>query len=178
MSRSDGESRDLVPLDLVRSEESPEEVRRYLMFRACDEWFGLPIECVSGIHPLERMVRVPNAPREVVGIQNLRGRVLTLFDLGACLVIPAGRPPNSQVIVLDLGDPDLFIGLAVQEVGQVQAIPACEVEAPPARADGPGALEGVCAWRGRVVSLVDLTRLLARQLQEWGVTLESRERKG
>ena len=174
MSKSDGESQGLVPLDLVR----PEEARRYLVFRACDEWFGLPIECVRGIHPLERVIRVPNAPREVVGIQNLRGRILTLFDLGTCLNIPAGRPPNTKAIVLDVGDPDLFIGLAVQQVGQVQAIPASSVEAPPARPDAAGAVEGVCAWLGQVVSLLDLARLLARQLQEWGVIPEVRQRKG
>ncbi len=178
MSASDGGSQALVPLGLEGTDEAPQEAQRSVLFRACDEWFGLPIEWVREIQPLERVVRVPNAPAEVVGVQNLRGRILTLFELGACLGIPAGRLPNTHAILLDLGDPDLFIGLAVQRVGQVQAIPASAVEAPPPRPDGSGVLEGVCEWKGQIVSLLDLTRLLARQLQEWGVALDARERKG
>ncbi len=176
MSASEGESQALIRLDLDGAAEAAEEARRYVVFRACDEWFGLPIESVREIHPLERVIRVPNAPGEVLGIQNLRGRILTLFHLGACLGLPAGRLPTSHAIVLDLGDPDLFIGLAVQRVGQVQAIPPSAVEAPPPRPEGTGVLEGVCEWQGQVVSLLDLARLFARQLQEWGVVPELRGR--
>ncbi len=176
MSGIDGDSQALVRLDLEGSDEAPEEAQRYVLLRGCDEWFGLPIEWVRGIQPLERVIRVPNAPAEVVGVQNVRGRILTLFDLGACLNIPAGRLPNTHAVVLDLGDPDLFIGLAVQRVGQVQVIPASAVEAPPPRPEGSGVLEGVCDWQGQIVSLLDPTRLLARQLQEWGVVPEARGR--
>ncbi len=176
MSAIDGESQALVPLDLEEPDEAPEEARRYVLFRSGDEWFGLPIEWVRQIQPLERVIRVPNAPPEVVGIQNVRGRILTLFDLCVCLDIPLGRLPNTHAVVLDLGDPDLFIGLAVQRVGQVQVIPASAVEAPPPRPEGASVLEGVCQWQGQIVSLLDLGRLLARQLQEWGVVLEARGR--
>ncbi len=172
MSASDGESQALIRLEMAGADEPPEEARRYVMFRACEEWFGLPIEAVQEIHPLARVIRVPNAPAEVIGIQNLRGRILTLFNLGACLGMPAGRFPNTHGIVLDLGDPDLFIGLAVERVGQVQAIPDSAVEAPPPRPEGAGVLEGVCEWQGQVVSLLDLARLFARPLQEWGVVPE------
>jgi purine-binding chemotaxis protein CheW len=174
MSGIDGDSQALVRLDLEGSGETPEEGQRYVLFRSCDEWFGLPIGWVRGIQPLERVIRVPNAPAEVVGVQNVRGRILSLLDLGACLDIPTGRLPNTYAVVLDLGDPDLFIGLAVQRVGQVQAIPASAVEAPPPRPEGSGILEGVCEWQGQIVSLLDPTRFLARQLQEWGVVPEAR----
>ena len=69
----------LASVDLAES--APEEVRRVILFQACDEWFALPIGYVREVQPLERVTRVPNAPRAVLGILNIRGRVVGLLDL-------------------------------------------------------------------------------------------------
>ncbi|MEK7205464.1 MAG: chemotaxis protein CheW, partial [candidate division NC10 bacterium] len=92
---SETEAQGLVPLHVEQAtDEAPDELRRLILFQACDEWFGLPIEWVREIHPLDRLTRVPNAPAEILGILNLRGRVLTLLDLGGCPGIPPGTRPN------------------------------------------------------------------------------------
>ena len=153
-------------------EPVPEEVRRVILFRACDEWFALPIGFVREVQPLERVARVPNAPRGVLGILNMRGRVLTLFGLAECLEIPPGDEPCTHVVVLDLGDPELRIGVAVQVIGGVRRIPVSAVEAPPPREGGPECLEGVFEVEGQVVGLLDLMRVFGRSLSEWGVALE------
>jgi purine-binding chemotaxis protein CheW len=156
------------------AEPTPEEVRRVILFQACGEWFALPIAVVREVQPLERVARVPNAPREVLGILNIRGRVLTLFGLAECLEIPPGAEGCTHVVVLDLGDPDLRIGLAVQAIGGVRRIPVTALEPPPPRGAGPDCLEGVFEVGGRVVGLLDLARVFARSLSEWGITLETR----
>jgi purine-binding chemotaxis protein CheW len=161
-------------LDLERAtDEAPEELRRLILFQACDEWFSLPIEWVREIQPLGRVTRVPNAPAEILGILNLRGRTLTLFDLAGCLGIPPGTRPNTLVVVLDFGDPELCVGLAAQRTAQVRGMPASAIEPPP-REGGVGGLEGVFELEGRVVGLLDLSRVFASALPEWGVTLEAR----
>ena len=162
----------LHPLDL--EETAPEEFRRVILFRACDEWFALPIVYVREVQPLERVTRVPNAPRAVLGILNIRGRVLTLFGLAECLEIPAGSTPCTHVVVLDLGEPELRMGVAVQAIGGVRRIPVSAVEPPPPRDGGPDCLEGVFEVEGHVVGLLDLGRVFVRHLSEWGVTLEGR----
>ena len=156
------------------AEPVPEEVRRVILFQACDEWFALPIAFVREVQPLERAARVPNAPRGVLGILNIRGRVLTLFGVAECLEIPPGVEPCTHVVVLDLGDPELRIGLAVQGIGGVRRIPVSAVEPPPPREGGPECLEGVFEGEGHVVGLLDLARVFARSLSEWGITLEPR----
>ena len=153
-------------------DEAPEELRRLILFQVCDEWFALPIAWVREIQPLEGLTRVPNAPPEVLGIMNLRGRILTLFDLAPALGIPAGARPATHVVVLDFADPDLHIGLAVQRIAQIRQVPAAAMEA--AAREGVGALEGILGVDGRVVALLDLARVFARHLPEWGVTLEPR----
>jgi purine-binding chemotaxis protein CheW len=172
MSETEGPG--LAHLDLEReTDEAPEELRRLIVFQACDEWFGLPIEWVREIQPLERLARVPNAPAEVVGILNLRGRVLTLFDLGGCLGIPPGTKPATHAVVLDFGDPELCVGIAVQRIVQVRQIPVSAVQ-PPAREGIAGGFEGVFEMGGQAVGILDLARVFARALPEWGVKVEPR----
>lgn len=172
MSETEGPG--LVPIGLEReADEAPEELRRLIVFQACDEWFGLPIEWVREIQPLERVTRIPNAPAEILGILNLRGRVLTLFDLAGCLGIPRGTRPPTHAVVLDFADPDLGVGIAAQRIAQVREVPVSAVQ-PPTREGGAGGLEGVFDLGGQVVGLLDLSRVFARALPDWGVTLESR----
>lgn len=169
---SEPEEQALAPLDLEReADEAPEELRRLILFQACDEWFSLPIEWVREIQPLEGVTRVPNAPAEILGILNLRGRTLTLFDLAGCLGIPPGTRPNTHAVVLGFADPEFNVGLAAQQIAQVRGIPASAVEPPP-REGGLGALEGVFELEGRVVGVLDLTRVFARALPEWGMTAQ------
>jgi purine-binding chemotaxis protein CheW len=162
----------LHPLDVAES--APEEMRRLILFEACDEWFALPIAHVREVQPLERVTRVPNAPRAVLGILNIRGRVLTLFGLAECLEIAPGVKPRTHVVVLDLGEPELRMGLAVQAIGGVRRIPVSALEPPPPRDAGPDCLEGVFEVDGHVVGLLDLARVFVRYLPEWGITLETR----
>ena len=164
----------LAPIDLEReTDEAPEELRRLILFQACDEWFGLPLEWVREIQPLEGVTRVPNAPAEILGILNLRGRVLTLFDLAGCLGIPPGIQPNTRAVVLDFADPEINVGLAAQQIAQVRGVPVSALEPPP-REGSLGVLEGVFELEGKVVGVLDLTRVFARALPEWGVALQMR----
>jgi purine-binding chemotaxis protein CheW len=170
MSETEGPG--LVPIGWEReTDEAPEELRRLIVFRACDEWFSLPIEWVREIQPLERVTRVPNAPADVLGVLNLRGRVLTLYDLAGCLGIPSGAQPNTHAVVLDLADPDLSVGIAAQRIAQVREIPISMVHSAE-REMGAGGMEGVFEMGGQVVGLLDLSRVFARVLQEWGVKVE------
>jgi purine-binding chemotaxis protein CheW len=165
----------LVPREAeLLSEEEGEARRRLFLFRACEEWFALPIEAVREVQPLERTTRVPNAPAEVRGILNLRGRAYTVFGLERCLGLPPGSQRDTHLVVLDLGDGDLRIGLAAQEIGQVRPIPVSAIGPAPPRETGQGGLAGVFELGGRVVGLLDLTRIFARFLGDWGLAQESR----
>jgi purine-binding chemotaxis protein CheW len=172
---SDREGTGVTAFDLWdATEEAPGEVRRCILFQACDEWFGLPIEWVREIQPLERITRVPNAPADLLGIMNLRGRVLALYDLAGSLGIPRGTQPNTHVVVLDFADPEVNVGLVAQRIAQVREIPVSAIEPPPPREGGAAGLEGICDLDGQVVGLLDLARLFGRYLAEWGVVLEAR----
>ena len=156
------------------AEQAPEEIRRVILFQACDEWFALPIEFAREVQPLDRVIRVPTAPAEIQGVLNLRGRVLTLFGLAACLGISPGTQPDTHIVVLDLGDPELRIGVAAQRIGGVRRVSVSALDPSPLRRGGTSCLEAVFETQGQVVGLLDLARVFARSLPEWGITLEPR----
>ena len=156
------------------AEQAPEEIRRVILFQACDEWFALPIEFAREVQPLDRVIRVPTAPAEIQGVLNIHGRVLTLFGLAACLGISPGTQPDTHIVVLDLGDPELRIGVAAQRIGGVRRVSVSALDPPPLRGGGTGCLEAVFETQGQVVGLLDPARVFARSLPEWGITLEPR----
>ena len=155
------------------ADEAPEELRRLIVFRACDEWFSLPIEWVREIQPLTRVTRIPNAPTGLMGILNLRGRVLALYDLAGCIGVQAGVQPNTHAVVLDFADPDLGVAIAAQQIAQVRDVLVSAIQTDQ-REVGPGGLEGVFELDNQVVGLLDLNRVFARALPEWGGKVEPR----
>ena len=50
--------------------------------------FGLPISRVQDVFMPERVTRVPLASREIAGVLNLRGRIVTVVDMRARLGLP------------------------------------------------------------------------------------------
>jgi purine-binding chemotaxis protein CheW len=133
--------------------------RRALLFRAAGEWFGLALERVREVCPVAPVTRVPRAPAAVLGVMNLRGRVITLLDLACCLGL-TGRPEGrGHVVVLDLEDPDLAVGLVADRLDQVVEVPGGH-DAPAAPGEGPVVVE----LGGRAVTLLDPARIVAQGL--------------
>ena len=59
-----------------------EHVNEYVTATVGGQLFGLPILRVQDVFVPERLTRVPLAPPEIAGVLNLRGRIITLIDMG------------------------------------------------------------------------------------------------
>ncbi len=151
------------------AELAPEETRQVIVFEACGERFALPVDAVREIQPLPPVTRVPTAPPEIEGIVNLRGHVLTLFRLSACLRIAADPRPATHAVVLDFHDAELTVGLAVQRLGDVRRVPLSALEAPPPHEQAAAALDAVFEVDGQVVGLLTPLGVVARFLPDWGI---------
>jgi purine-binding chemotaxis protein CheW len=98
---------------------------RHVVFRVSQERYALPLSAVREVVVPGVMSRVPRAPAAVRGIMNLRGRVVTVVDLGTLLAV-APLPAEAhgaalgKVVLLDRGRRDL--GILVGEVDTIVAI--------------------------------------------------------
>lgn len=98
----------------VEFERSPK-----LCFRIGDERFCLLLSEVREVALLGPLSRVPLAAAPVLGVMNLRGRIVLVLDLGLLLGRRTARQGSGteRLIVLDEGKRDL--GLLVSEVVQI-----------------------------------------------------------
>jgi purine-binding chemotaxis protein CheW len=64
------------------------EYEEYVTVMVCDQIFGLPIDRVHDVFIASSLTTVPLAPKEIVGLLNLRGRVVTAMCLRRRLGLP------------------------------------------------------------------------------------------
>jgi purine-binding chemotaxis protein CheW len=82
-------------------------------------------------------------------VMNLRGRVVTVVELGALLGLARGPSPLQRVVLLDRGRRDL--GLLVTDVEGIESVE--RVNPAPGRASP--VVRGVARLRGLAVTLLD-----------------------
>jgi purine-binding chemotaxis protein CheW len=127
------------------------------------ETFGIPIGKVREIVRVPEITSVPNAPDYIEGVINLRGRIVPVVDLRKRFreVVAAPNKKNRIVVVELDGRP---IGLIVNSASEVLKIPPSEIEAPHAvfQEGELNYITGVGKIRGRLVILLDLSRILQR----------------
>lgn len=82
--------------------DAPAAPRRYLTFRSQERRYALPAEEVSEVIRIPALARVPQAPRGLLGLGNLRGTVLPVASLRGLLGQdePAATTPD-RALVLD-----------------------------------------------------------------------------
>ncbi len=135
---------------------------RHVVFRLGDERCALPLSIVRAVVvPPDRYTRVPRAPAHVCGVMNLRGRVVTVLDLGGLLGRNERDEPakNARILVVDRGRRDL--GLRVTDVEGIEEVG--ELEDPRGQEDaGQPTLEatsGVAVLREQRVWVLDPDRV-------------------
>ena len=92
--------------------------------RAC----ALPCEHVVEIVPRVKLGVLPAAPPQVLGVVNLRGKVVPVFDIRARLSGASALVPYQHLVIVRAGERQL--GLAVDEVSDVRDIDARSIERP------------------------------------------------
>ncbi len=124
------------------------------------EDYGVSIEQVREIRPLESITKVPNAKSYVRGVMNLRGMIVPVVDVKEKLGFSSSEI-NSKARILVADVKGRLTGLLIDEVDQVMRIPLKEVET-----NLSGGLEslayinGVAKTSGRLVVLLDMVKLL------------------
>src|SRR5574337_319554 len=124
------------------------------------EDYGVSIEQVREIRPLESLTKVPNAKRYVKGVMNLRGMIVPVIDVKEKLGFSSGESnPKTRILVADVNG--RLTGLLIDEVDQVMRIPLKEVETN--LSGGLESLEyinGVAKTSGKLIVLLDAVKLL------------------
>jgi purine-binding chemotaxis protein CheW len=99
---------------------------RFLTFRVDAQLYALSSDHVSEVIRVPPLARVPQSPRSLLGLGNLRGSVLPVVGLREMLGKPAAAHlSTSRAIILDIGAP---VALVVDTVASLETVSARQVE--------------------------------------------------
>ncbi|MFQ3220558.1 MAG: purine-binding chemotaxis protein CheW [Paraglaciecola sp.] len=109
-------------------------IQQYLTFQMNGTSYGLEIINIKEIIKFRDLTEVPTTPDFILGVINLRGRVVPVIDLGLHFV---GKPviptKRTSIIIYEIkvSDCDLEIGITVDIVNEVIDINTNDIEPSP-----------------------------------------------
>ncbi len=133
----------------------------YLTFQVGAEEYGIEIFKVREIIGMLPITPVPGSPPEMVGVINLRGKVIPVISIRTRFGMPVAEAhPHNVIIVVENHQGE--IGIAVDRVAEVARFAESETEPPPAYGleVDTTCVAAIGKSQGRVRILLDISRVL------------------
>ena len=124
------------------------------------EEYGIGVEQVQEIRFLENITRIPKAPSHVIGVMNLRGKIISVIDLKSKLGFhtTGSTVASSRILVAEIKG--ALMGLLVDEVDQVMRISGKDIEPSPSESESVKYVKGIAKTQDRLIVILDLPKLL------------------
>lgn len=139
----------------------------YLTFALGAEKFAIPVDHVQEVVEFGHVTKVPNAPSYMLGIINLRGKILPLLDTKLKLGLPAtAQSQKSRIMVLDLvleDEKSLQIGAMVDHAREVIELHRNEIQDAPEfenlKSSAP--ITGIVNRQGDITMIMDISKVFS-----------------
>jgi purine-binding chemotaxis protein CheW len=148
--------------DAYESDDDDNIDHTYLTFSVAGEVYALHVAHVTEIVRLQKIFAVPDVPKHIRGVINLRGKVIPVLDVRARFGLSdAAYTDRTVVVVIEIGDTPT--GLVVDGVYDIAEIPPQDVEPAPrtGRAQTTALVTGMGKRADRVAFIVDAQTLVA-----------------
>lgn len=145
----------------VKNAQKTVNRQQFVVFQVANEEFGVEILRTKEIHRYTKITRVPNAPRFVKGVINIRGEIIPVIDLRERFGLKAVEINESTRIITVLVR-DFMVGLLVDDVNEVLWLDDNAVEPAPSVSGGieKEYLNGVGKIEDRLIVLLNLEKIL------------------
>ena len=146
-------------------EQSAEFVdkEQFIGIRIAKEEFLLTISVVNEIIMLPTITYLPNCPKFVEGVVNLRGTILPVINLRKMMGLPKGEVTSTTRIIICKDESVNFkVGLLVDAITFVVALLPDEIvkQSLPAGNAGADLISGIGKNGNKVMGIVDLGKIL------------------
>lgn len=151
---------------LIQADSSVENIAgKYLTFDLAEEEYGLEILRVREIIGMMDITPVPRTPDFVLGVINLRGKVIPVMDLRLKFGLSYKEPDERTcVIVVEVQSQDITVqmGIVVDRVNEVVDVKASDVEPTPSFgvALDTSFIHGMAKVGNKVKILLDIDKVL------------------
>jgi len=153
--------------DLYDDEDDEDAQKdKFLTFTVGKEDYGLEIIHVTEIVGIQKITEVPDMPRYIKGVINLRGKVIPVMDVRRRFQLEDGDYDDRTCIVVVTIN-STAVGLVVDKVREVSDIPSSQIEPPPNVSEGNRQqyIKGLGKVEEEVKILLDTEKLLHRDAE-------------
>ena len=130
--------------------------KQIIVFTLGEKHYAVNSDQVEEISKMMDSTVVPNAPKHIRGLINLRGNVVALVNLSELLRLKEKECYNNIVI---MNKEDEKIGILVTEVKEVLKIQDEDIEK--VSGDGKNGVVGIIQLGGNLVTYIDLERIIS-----------------
>ena len=134
---------------------------KVIVFRLQNEEYGVPIDYVGSIERMLEITRIPNTPKFIKGVINLRGIVTPVIDLRERFGMETSEYSNrSRMIIVHIDDKEV-----VDEANDVVDLSEDDIETPPEVIGSVDTdyVRGVAKLEHRLLILLNLDRVLSNE---------------
>jgi purine-binding chemotaxis protein CheW len=138
---------------------------RYLTFVLDRQHYAMPIMAVREINQYCEITPVPRTPNFILGVINLRGKIIPVADLRMKFNVTRSDLSRKTCIVVIEGD-NGNVGMVVDEVNDVVELQAADIEPPPQQLGAPIDMEfliGIGRTEARIMIMIDIQAALSCQ---------------
>lgn len=137
------------------------ELLQLVSFTLGKEEYAVDILRVQEINRMVDITSIPNAPFDIEGVINLRGKVIPVVNLRKKFGFDSKEmDSHSRIMVVDVGR---TVGVVVDSVSEVLRLASDTIEPPPSFTANSGSSEyiwGVGKLEDRLLILLDIEKLL------------------
>ncbi|MBO3762548.1 purine-binding chemotaxis protein CheW [Ciceribacter sp. L1K22] len=132
-----------------------------IAFKINDQSFCVKTRSIREIRGWAPATPIPHSPYEMLGVINLRGKVIPIIDLSVKLGMSGTQASErSAIIVTDVND--MTLGLLVEGVSDILTVPADSLQPVPQSAgQATNFTEGLLAHQGNMICFLNLEELFA-----------------
>jgi purine-binding chemotaxis protein CheW len=147
---------------LYEDDEGEFQQNKHLTFDIDNRKYGIEIKNINEILEIQKITEVPDMPKYVKGVINLRGKIIPVIDFRARLKLP-DKEYNDRTCIIILNIDDIVVGLIVDTVSEVLSIPEKNLSDPPDFKDNAqyqGFVKKIGKTEDAVVVILDLYKLI------------------
>ncbi len=142
-------------------------VKQFISFRIGGEEYAIDIMAVREIKGWTETTSLPNQPQHILGVMNLRGTIVPVFDLRRRFGMGVTEASRSHVVII-VAVLDRIVGLLVDAVSDILTIDSSEIRPVPEMDRGISAdfLSGIVSINETMVVILALEELFSRDVTE------------
>lgn len=140
--------------------------QQYLSFMLEQEEYGVDILRVQEVRGWTPVTRIPDMPRYLKGVLNLRGTIIPVIDLRERFSMAIKEyGPTTVVVVVKVGleGRERVMGMVVDAVAETYSLPSGSIQPPPtlSGAVNPEFITGLASHQEKMIVILDVDELLS-----------------